>query len=155
MRSKVAHSGAGRAMESVAVVIPTLNEERAIGDVIERIPVSDLLKHGFEIEADMYSECARKGLSIAEIPILYRPRADQPKLSSLRDGLRIGAFLCRKRLMARTTNPAANSSPDRAGTPDGRHMELAQQGQAVINRRQKRIYSSEFRRTVVNPQVAD
>jgi len=35
-------------MESVAVVIPTLNEERAIADVIERIPVSDLLKDGFE-----------------------------------------------------------------------------------------------------------
>jgi len=35
-------------MERVAVVIPTLNEERAIGDVIERIPVSDLLKDGFE-----------------------------------------------------------------------------------------------------------
>ena len=38
-------------MESVAVVIPTLNEERAIGDVIERIPVSDLLKDGFETTA--------------------------------------------------------------------------------------------------------
>ena len=35
-------------MESVAVVIPTLNEELAVGRVIEQIPISDLLKDGFE-----------------------------------------------------------------------------------------------------------
>jgi len=110
-------------------------------DAIGRL---ELEARGFEIEADMYSECARKGLSIAEIPIRYRPRADQPKLSSLRDGLKIGAFLCRKRFMARKSNPAANSQPDRAGTPDGRHVALVQQGRAVINRQQKRIHSSEF-----------
>jgi len=91
------------------------------GDVIRRL---ELEAHGFEIEADMYSECARKGLSIAEIPIHYRARADQAKLSALRDGLRIGAFLCRKRLKARTINRAATSQPERAGTPDGRQVAL-------------------------------
>jgi glycosyltransferase involved in cell wall biosynthesis len=83
------------------------------GDAIRRL---ELEAQGFDIEADMYSECARKGLTIAEIPIRYRARADQAKLSSLRDGLRIGAFLCRKWLMARTINPTTH--PGRAGTPD-------------------------------------
>jgi dolichol-phosphate mannosyltransferase len=84
------------------------------GDAIRRL---ELEAHGFEIEADMFGECARKGLRIAEIPIRYRARTDQAKLSSLRDGLKIGAFLCRKWLMARTINPTTH--PGRAGTPDG------------------------------------
>jgi dolichol-phosphate hexosyltransferase len=53
---------------------------------------------GFEIEADMFAECVRNDLRIAEIPIAYRARVDQPKLSSLRDGVRIGLFLCKRRL---------------------------------------------------------
>ena len=35
-------------METVAVVIPTLNEERSIGKVIDGVPVVDLLQNGFE-----------------------------------------------------------------------------------------------------------
>ena len=35
-------------METVAVVIPTLNEERSIGTVIDSVPVADLLKNGFK-----------------------------------------------------------------------------------------------------------
>ena len=38
----------GEAMETVAVVIPTLNEERSIGKVIDGVPVADLLKNGLE-----------------------------------------------------------------------------------------------------------
>jgi dolichol-phosphate mannosyltransferase len=83
------------------------------GEAIKRL---ELEAQGFEIEADMYSECAVKGLSIAEIPIHYRARADHAKLAAIRDGLRIGAFLCRKRLMTRTSNPLANFQPGRAGT---------------------------------------
>jgi len=45
----------------------------------------------------MFAECVKKGLCIAEIPITYRARADQPKLSSLRDGVKIGLFLCKRR----------------------------------------------------------
>jgi dolichol-phosphate mannosyltransferase len=56
-------------------------------DAIRRL---ELEACGFEIEADMLGECARKGLRIAEIPITYRAREDQPKLSSLRDGVKIG-----------------------------------------------------------------
>jgi dolichol-phosphate mannosyltransferase len=58
----------------------------------------ELAARGFEIEADMFVECVRKGLRIAELPITYRARVDQPKLSSLRDGVKIGLFLCRRRL---------------------------------------------------------
>jgi glycosyltransferase involved in cell wall biosynthesis len=110
------------------------------GDAIRRL---ELAAQGFEIEADMYSECARKGLSIAEIPIHYRARADHAKLAAIRDGLRIGAFLCRKWCMSRTSNPSANSQPERAGTPDGRQVALVQR-LGVINRQKKWIHSSEF-----------
>jgi len=44
----------------------------------------------------MFAECARNGLRIAELPIIYRAREDQPKLASIRDGLKIGAFLLKK-----------------------------------------------------------
>jgi hypothetical protein len=36
------------AMEPSAVVIPTLNEERSIGKVIDDVPVADLLKNGLK-----------------------------------------------------------------------------------------------------------
>jgi glycosyltransferase involved in cell wall biosynthesis len=35
-------------METVAVVIPTLNEARSIGKVIDCVPVADLLQNGLE-----------------------------------------------------------------------------------------------------------
>jgi hypothetical protein len=56
----------------------------------------ELVAQGFELEADMCAECAIKGCSIAEIPITYRARKDQPKLSSIDDGLKIGSFMIRK-----------------------------------------------------------
>jgi dolichol-phosphate mannosyltransferase len=64
-------------------------------DAIGRL---ELAARGFEIEADMSVECVRKGLRITEIPITYRARKDQPKLSSLRDGIKIGLFLWKRRL---------------------------------------------------------
>ena len=64
-------------------------------DAIRRL---ELEARGFELEADMFVECVRNGLRIAEIPITYRARADQPKLSSLRDGVKIGMFLWKRRL---------------------------------------------------------
>jgi dolichol-phosphate mannosyltransferase len=62
-------------------------------DTVQRL---ELLAQGFELEADMFAECAIKGCSIAEIPIAYRARADKPKLSSIDDGLKIGSFMIRK-----------------------------------------------------------
>jgi hypothetical protein len=57
-----------------------------------------LSAEGFAIEVDMLAECTRNGLHIAEIPIRYRARRDPAKLSSVRDGLRIGTFLVKKYL---------------------------------------------------------
>jgi len=64
-------------------------------DAIRRL---ELAAKGFELEADLFAECVLKGCSIAEIPITYRARKDRPKLASLRDGLKIGLFLCKRRL---------------------------------------------------------
>jgi dolichol-phosphate hexosyltransferase len=61
--------------------------------VIDRM---DLVARGFEIEADMFVECARLGLSIGEIAIEYKKRVDRPKLSSTTDGLKIGFFLIKR-----------------------------------------------------------
>ncbi len=64
-------------------------------DAIRRL---DLAAPGFEIEANMFAECVRNGLRITEIPITYRARKDRPKLASMRDGIKIGLFLCKRRL---------------------------------------------------------
>lgn len=45
---------------------------------------------GFGIEAELFSQFARKGCSIAELPIHYRRRVSPSKLKSLRDGIKIG-----------------------------------------------------------------
>ena len=63
----------------------------------EAVNTMKLVAQGFEIEADMFAECARHDFSIAELPIDYSKREDRPKLSSIDDGLRIGLFLFKKR----------------------------------------------------------
>jgi glycosyltransferase involved in cell wall biosynthesis len=65
------------------------------GHVTDRM---NLVARGFEIEADMYVECARLGFSIGEVAIDYNKRADRPKLSSITDGLKIGFFLLKRRI---------------------------------------------------------
>ena len=57
-----------------------------------------LVAQGFEIEADMFIECARHGFSMGEIAIDYGKRADRPKLSSTSDGLKITSFLLKRRM---------------------------------------------------------
>jgi hypothetical protein len=47
MPRTIPHDG-DEATETVAVVIPTLNEERSIGKVIDDVPVADLLQNGLE-----------------------------------------------------------------------------------------------------------
>ena len=42
------HGREGEAIETVAVIIPTLNEERSIGTVIDDVPFADLLQNGFK-----------------------------------------------------------------------------------------------------------
>jgi len=71
------------------------------GQVIRGLKLS---AEGFAIEVDMLAECARNGFHMAEIPITYRARRENPaKLSSVRDGLRIGTFLIRKYLRQKRT----------------------------------------------------
>ncbi len=59
----------------------------------------NLAAEGFELEADMFVECALHDFRIGELAINYSRRVDQPKLSSISDGFKIGAFLL-KRWMA-------------------------------------------------------
>ena len=37
-------------MSKVCIILPTLNEEEAIGRVIDEIPVRDLVEKGYEVE---------------------------------------------------------------------------------------------------------
>ena len=50
----------------------------------------ELDKHGFEIETELVVETLSKGYRIMEVPITYRKREGDTKLSPLKDGLRIG-----------------------------------------------------------------
>ena len=52
---------------------------------------------GFELEANMLIEIARKGFRIGEVPIYYRRRLTPTKLSSIRSGFKIGRTLIGKR----------------------------------------------------------
>ena len=61
----------------------------------------NLEARGFDIEVDILTEVARKGLLITEVPIGYRKRRTRPKLNSLRDGFRIGKMLVRRRFRSR------------------------------------------------------
>jgi glycosyltransferase involved in cell wall biosynthesis len=74
----------------------------------------ELSAEGFAIEADMFVECARNGFCMAELPITYRARgASRAKLSSLRDGLKIAAFLFKKRLNQTTARNVGSQAKDR------------------------------------------
>jgi len=81
-------------------------------DAIRRL---ELAGKGFELEAEMFSECVLKGCSIAEIPITYRARHDRPKLAPLRDGLKIGLFLCKRRLQLPKERDARSSAESADG----------------------------------------
>ena len=63
-------------------------------EVIETMEIDAL---GFDLEANIFTEIEKKGYVIREIPIHYRRRIAPPKLSSLRDGLKIGWVLIKKR----------------------------------------------------------
>lgn len=52
---------------------------------------------GFELEAEMFSQLAKKGCSIAELPIYYTPRATPAKLNAFKDGIRISRTLITRR----------------------------------------------------------
>jgi glycosyltransferase involved in cell wall biosynthesis len=64
------------------------------GEVIKNLY---LRATAFDLEAEIFSQLARRGYSIAEIPVHYRRRSSPPKLRSLRDGTRIGWALITRR----------------------------------------------------------
>ena len=64
---------------------------------IEVVRNLNLEAEGFDIEADLFTEAARKGYRIGEIPIHYRRRTTPSKLGSIKDGLKIGRMVIKKR----------------------------------------------------------
>jgi len=64
------------------------------GKVIPRLHLS---ADGFDFEADLFTQIVKHGYSIGEIPIHYRRRPTPAKLSSIKDGLKIGWTLINKR----------------------------------------------------------
>ncbi len=57
----------------------------------------NLTSDGFQLEAELLIQVAKKGYKIGEVPILYRCRAGKAKLSGLKDGFKIGKFLFDKK----------------------------------------------------------
>ena len=64
------------------------------GEVVKNL---NLRATAFDLEAELFSQLAKRGYSIAEIPIYYRRRASPPKLRPLKDGTRIGWALITRR----------------------------------------------------------
>ena len=56
----------------------------------EVLPNLRLVADGFDFEAELFTQIAKKHYSMAEIPIYYRRRETAAKLSSLKDGIKIG-----------------------------------------------------------------
>jgi glycosyltransferase involved in cell wall biosynthesis len=64
------------------------------GEVLENL---NLKATAFDLEAELFSQLARRGSKLAEVPVDYRRRHTPPKLRSLRDGTRIGWALVTRR----------------------------------------------------------
>ena len=64
------------------------------GEVIHGLK---LQTEGFQFEAELFSEVAKKRYRIAEVPIYYRRRPTEAKLNRIKDGVRIGKTLIAKR----------------------------------------------------------
>jgi dolichol-phosphate mannosyltransferase len=61
----------------------------------------DLTAIQFEIEAEMFAKCMKKGYKIGEIPIEYRKRPNKSKLRSMRHGSKIFSRLLTERFFNR------------------------------------------------------
>lgn len=66
-------------------------------EVIQNI---SLTAEGFQLEAELLTQLAKKGYAIAEIPVYYRRREGKAKLAGLKDGIKIGCMLLSKRFRA-------------------------------------------------------
>ncbi len=63
----------------------------------EVIPKLNLSATGFNLEAELLSQVAKKGYRIGEVPINYRCRSSTSKLHSIKAGLSIGRALITRR----------------------------------------------------------
>jgi len=77
--------------------------------VSDRLKSLGLTANGFELEAEIFAECAIRGIPIREIPIRYDRRIGEPKLR-LKDGLRIVFALLKKRLRSSSRTTAENGA---------------------------------------------
>ena len=71
----------------------------------------NLTSDGFQLEAELLTQLAKKGYKIGEIPILYRARTGKAKLSILRDGLRIARVTDRQKVQLLEPYPILISLP--------------------------------------------
>ena len=56
------------------------------GGAIKRLKLNS---KRFELEAEMYAKCVKRGFKIGEVPVNYKKRDTFAKLKSIRDGIRI------------------------------------------------------------------
>jgi len=63
----------------------------------EIIPGLRLSADSFDFEAELFTQTAKKGYRMGEVPIYYRKRQTPAKLRSLKDGTRIGWALITRR----------------------------------------------------------
>ena len=63
----------------------------------EVIPKLNLSAEGFNLEAELFSQVAKKGYRIGEVPINYRCRSSTSKLHSIKAGLSIARTLIARR----------------------------------------------------------
>ena len=63
----------------------------------EVIPTLNLSADGFQFEADLFTELAKKGYRIVDVPIYYRQRQGEVKLNRIKDGLKIAWMLIYRR----------------------------------------------------------
>ncbi len=63
----------------------------------EIIPNLNLSANGFQFEAELFTQLAKQGYLLAEVPIYYRRREAKTKLSRIKDGVKIGWMLIARR----------------------------------------------------------
>ncbi|MFC1904413.1 glycosyltransferase family 2 protein [Chloroflexota bacterium] len=86
-------------------MLATILYRRRISDVCtgywgfkgEIVPKLKLRADDFNLEADLFSQIAKNGYALGEIPIYYRRRSSRSKLKSIRAGIKIARTLIGRR----------------------------------------------------------
>jgi dolichol-phosphate hexosyltransferase len=100
-----------------------------------------LSAEGFELEVDIFAECALRRIPIAEIPIAYRRRVGRPKMR-VRTGFRIALALLRKRVRSSLGGAVEDRAnvPASSGEPTERARRGARSDVLSTRRHENRIY---------------